>query len=169
MAAVLNPWAVSFLGFTYDPAPPTSTNPPITRTANSQVYLSKGFLSIGNFNKAPMYGTIGQFVVPFGLYASNMLTQTLTSALGQMTERAILLGYTSGSQGPYGSMFTFRGDSGTGGSLGHINQFGANLGYAHAFGKVQTDVGGGYIANIAVLAFFKGIFCLINCYMRNVL
>lgn len=150
MAAVLNQWAVSFLGFVYDPAPPSPNNPPITRAANSQVYLTKGFLSIGNLNQSPIYGTIGQFVLPFGLYATNMLTPTLTAQLGQLLERAILLGYNTGKEGPYGSMFTFRGDSGTGGTSGHINQLGLNIGYKTTFaGKVKADIGGGYIANIA--------------------
>ncbi|MBI5447733.1 MAG: LbtU family siderophore porin [Gammaproteobacteria bacterium] len=149
MAAVLNPWAVSFLGFVYNSNPPSLNNPPITRTANSEVQLSKGFLSIGNFNKTPVYGTIGQFVVPFGLYASNMLTPTLTSTMGQLLERAISIGYSAGEQGPYGALFTFKGDSGSGGTLGHINQVGLNIGYAHDFGTVKTDIGGGYIANIA--------------------
>lgn len=149
MAAVLNQWAVSFLAFVYDPAPPQPNNPPITRTANSEVYLNKGFLSIGNLNKTPLYGTIGQFVVPFGLYATNMLTPTLTAQLGQLLERAILLGYNTGKSGPYGSIFTFRGDSGTGGTTGHINQLGLNAGYKFTYGRVKTDIGGGYIANIA--------------------
>lgn len=150
MAAVLNQWAVSFLGFVYNSNPPSPNNPPITRTANSEVQLSKGFLSIGNFDKAPIYGTLGQFVVPYGSYASNMLTAPLTVSVGQMLERAILLGYSpSPKGGPYGSVFTFKGDSGSGGTLGHINQVGVNVGYAHNFQRIKTDIGGGYIANIA--------------------
>lgn len=149
MAAVLNRFAVSFLGFSYDSSAPSANNPPITRVTNSRVVLTKGFLSIGNLNKAPAYGTIGQFYVPFGLYASNMLSTPLTASVGEMLERAVLIGYSPGPQGPYGSVFTFKGDSGSGGTLGHINQVGVNAGLAKDFGKVKTDVGVGYIANIA--------------------
>lgn len=115
------------------------------RVFNSRVFVSRAFVTIGDLNCFPVYFTIGQMFVPFGRYASNMVTSTLTVELARTNERAVLLGlYTNGL---YGSVYGFRGDSNIDSS--GINQWGLNLGYEKSWSCGSINVGGGYIANIA--------------------
>src|SRR3990167_9219167 len=63
-------WAQGFLSIDYNSAPPITGS----RVTNSQLYLARGFITIGNLNITPFYFTAGQMYVPFGRYYSAMLT-----------------------------------------------------------------------------------------------
>ncbi len=141
--AQISEWATGFLTIAYD-------NSPLLRTiggvqmARSRFFLPRGFMTIGNFNKSPFYATFGQMYVPFGRYASNLLSPPLTLVLGRTTGRALLLGYDHG--GLYGSFYAFHGDTHTGGT--GVNQWGANTGYRYEYCDYKANVGAGYIANM---------------------
>lgn len=115
------------------------------RVFNSRVFVSRAFVTIGNLNCSPFYLTIGQMYIPFGRYASNMVTSTLTAELGRINERALLLGYYQ--NGVYASVYGFRGDTNV--NTSRINNYGANLGYEKSWKGGSVNLGVGHIHNIA--------------------
>ncbi len=116
-----------------------------SRIFNSRVFVSRAFVTIGDLNCIPLYFTIGQMFVPFGRFASNMVTSTLTVDLARTNERALLLGYYK--NGLYASVYGFRGESNV--NAPGVNQWGANLGYEKTFANGSLNIGGGYIGSIS--------------------
>lgn len=150
---VLGPshWISSLISMTYDKETGTSSGSFAnnSRDLNSRLFIRQAFITIGDFQKTPVYGSIGQMYVPFGTYSTNMVSTPLTLIVGRVKARAILLGYQPQAKDAfYASVFGFRGDTHTG-STSRINNGGINLGYRFAQGVFMGDVGGGVIANIA--------------------
>jgi hypothetical protein len=116
-----------------------------SRIFNSRVFISRAFFTIGDLDRFPVYFTMGQMFVPFGRYASNIITSPLTQLLGRTNERAILLGFYQ--SGFYGSTYVYRGDSNV--NAPGINAWGTNWGYDYTSKAGTANVGIGYIANIA--------------------
>lgn len=142
--AQVNNWVAGYMSFKYDNS---QINPP--RTSNSRIFLNKGFAVVGDLDLAPLYGTIGQAYVPFGVYASNMLSAPLTQLLGRTKARYVGVGYSQANgNNLYGSVYTFKGDSGTTSNSNRINQGGINLGFKYVNGGWNADVGAGYIASV---------------------
>ena len=69
----------------------------------------------------------GRYVVPFGVYETNMISDPVTLDLGETGRDAVMLAAESG--GLYGSVFAFNGDLDRGGD-DTIDGFGVALGYA---------------------------------------
>lgn len=154
-AYILGPssWTSALLELTYDNSVGTQEGSLFynTRTANSRVLVNKAFITIGDLSKSPIYGTIGQMFVPFGVYSTSMVSNPLTKLMARTQERAVELGYhPAGENAPYASLYAFKGDS-HGSSLSRINNGGVNLGYrlSQASGKYTEDLGGGVLGNIA--------------------
>ena len=83
--------------------------------------------------------------VPFGVYSSGMVTTPSTQSLGRINSRTALLGFSH--KGFYGSVYGFKGstlinshDSG---------EWGVNLGVKPHLGIIASDLGVGYVSNIA--------------------
>jgi hypothetical protein len=144
-------WLSGLFAFAYDDSTGPSegslnNNSP---TQNSRLFLSKAFITIGNFTDSPLYGTIGQLYVPFGTYSSNMVSNPLTKTLGRIKARAIVMGFQQrGDDALYASGFIFQGDTHVG-ATSRINNGGFNVGYRFNAGKISGDFGGGGIVNIA--------------------
>ena len=152
-AYILGPseWISSLISLNYDDNSGTSEGSlnNNSRSQNSRVYVSQAFVTLGNFQLSPLYGTFGQYYVPFGTYSSNMVSSPLTKILGRIQARAILLGYQPQLQNTwYASTYIFRGDSHAA-STSRVNNGGINLGYRFGHGLISSDVGMGVVANIA--------------------
>lgn len=146
-------WTLGFIEFNYNPSTPANsvfTSTSNYRTANSTVFINKAFITIGDFDKSPYYGSLGQFYVPFGTYSSVMLSDPFTKTLGRTKERALLIGMQQQSDNAfYGSAFIFRGDSHAA-SVSKVNNGGVNVGVRYKCGGlVHGDLGGGVMGNIA--------------------
>jgi hypothetical protein len=145
-------WTLGFVEFMYDGTTPK--NSPYTsdseyRVSNSRVFINKAFMTIGDFARTPWYGTLGQSYVPFGLYSSFMVSDTLTKILTRTKARYLEAGYMQQTPNAlYGSLFIFRGDSHVG-AESKINNGGFNLGYKFDAGFLKANLGTGLIANIA--------------------
>jgi hypothetical protein len=144
-------WLSGLFAFSYDERSGASEGS-LSNNAhvlNSRVFLSKAFITIGNFIESPLYGTVGQLFVPFGTYSTNMISSTLTQILGRTKARAIVLGFQQrGDNALYASGYIFKSDAYTG-STNRVNNGGFNMGYRFVAGAINGDVGGGVIANIA--------------------
>jgi hypothetical protein len=112
-----------------------------------QVEVDEGTITLGNIDKYPFYLTVGKFVLPFGNYETNMISDPLTLEIGETPQSAVQLGLESSNF--YGSMYVFNGDIDKGGEDDKIKSFGANAGYTFKAENFCLDIGAGWINNIA--------------------
>ncbi len=138
VAPFISSWADGLIALNYDSSPPSTGS----RVTNSRIYLSRGFLTIGNLNYTPLYFTIGQIYAPFGRYSSLMLTTPLTESMARLEVRAALLGFYD--NGFYAQAYGFQGNK-VSGLDRLLRQGGVNAGYQ----TTSLDFGAGYVSNIA--------------------
>ncbi|BBB15841.1 uncharacterized protein RVIR1_13960 [Candidatus Rickettsiella viridis] len=146
---LVNKWVTGLIAFVYDNSPP-STSP--RRIDNSNVFLERGFLTVGNLAEFPVYGTIGQFYMPFGQYSSAMISDPFTKTLGRTKARAISIGFSKELNAENNlnlAAFVFRGPTRT--SIGNngLHNYGANVDYTFKKPKWSLDLAGSYIRSIA--------------------
>lgn len=151
-------WTLGYFELNYDDINPansifTTTNQ--YTVANSRVFINRAFITIGNYDKSPVYGSIGQFYVPFGVYSSVMVSSPFTKSLTRTKARSILLGFQQQDRDValYGSAYVFRGDSHAD-SVSKIDNGGLNVGVkfdkaAFSPNIFNGRIGAGIIANIA--------------------
>ena len=137
--AEINPFVSGFLAFEYD----NSASSPI-RVANSRVFVRQAFINIGNFDYSPVFGTLGQFFLPFGQYSTYMLSAPLPEFIGRVRQRAIAIGYHP-EQGFYGIGYVFQGDA----NASSRTNGGINVGYKGSHGKLNTNFTLGLISDLA--------------------
>lgn len=146
---LVNNWTTGLIAFVYDNSPP-NTSP--RRIDNSNVFLERGFLTFGNLALFPLYGTIGQFYVPFGQYSSGMISDPFTKTLGRTKARAIALGFSKQFD-PENNLnlaaFVFRGPTKTSMGNNGLHNYGANIEYIFTKPKWNLDLAASYIRNIA--------------------
>jgi len=144
---IINSWVTGLMTFNYDNSMTTPR-----RISNSRIFVNDAFITIGNFCKSPFYASMGQMFLPFaGQYSSFMLSTPLPQQLGDVRERALLLGYQPMSNnGLYAAIYAFNGPSNTDiHDRLNINEGGANLGFKYHFCSWSFDIGASYISNIA--------------------
>lgn len=146
----VNEWIGGIASIRYDNGFVSGTNG--DRVGNSRFYLKRGFITFGNLFKSPWYASAGQMTVPFGRYATYMLTSPVTALLGQSHERAVLVGYDKN----YGhDEFQWQGYMAatrwnTASKDDQVNQAGLNAQFEHHFSDdVSWATGLGWIYNLA--------------------
>ena len=120
----------------------------------SNIYLKRGFITVGDLSQSPFYGSIGQMYVPFGKYSSWLVSSSLTKKLGKTSGRAIDVGYAK--DGFVGTGFVMHGDSkkvnqsSTSENEDNINAWGLNIEKHLDLAKdTKVTVGAGYTSNLA--------------------
>jgi hypothetical protein len=151
-------WTLGYFELNYEDANPGNTIFITTNqytVANSRVFVNRAFITIGDFQRSPFYGSIGQFYVPFGVYSSVMVSNPLTKTLMRTKARSILVGFQQqdGTPSFFGAAYLFPGDSHAQ-SVDKVNNGGLNFGIKFdqaAFSKYifHSKIGVGVIANIA--------------------
>jgi hypothetical protein len=144
MNAIASSWATAFMSMDFNGSPISAGN----REPNSTIFLGRGFATIGNLNRFPVYFTAGLMYVPFGRYANGMVTTPLTMSLAKIRTPAALLGFSL-DNGLRGSIYGYSGSQTSGGQP-LFKQGGADVGYKHKINKEDAlSVGGGWVSNIA--------------------
>src|SRR3989344_349273 len=105
---IISKWANAFFDIDYDKNAAPYTND-VSKVDNSRLYLERGFLTIGNLNRSPVYGSVGQMYVPFGHYGSYLVGTPLTDLLAKTTARALSVGYVQGAFN--GQAYVYQGDT----------------------------------------------------------
>lgn len=156
VAADMTSWLLGYINIAYDPNP----SPKLQRqsetlfdtnaVANSNIYLSTGFLVFGDLTRFPLYATLGQNFLPFGEYITNMFGVPLTARLGRMRQRSFLVGFQEPhtNDGFNASVFVFTGNTKFANRV-NIKNGGANAGYVLAVKYFKLVAGASFIANIA--------------------
>lgn len=146
---LVNKWVTGLIAFVYDNS---GRNTAPRRIDNSNVFLERGFLTVGNLAEFPVYGTIGQFYVPFGQYSSAMVSDPFTKTLGRTKARAIALGFSKQFNAENNlnlAAFGFGGPTRTSLQNNSFDNYGANIDYTFTKPHWSLDLAGSYIRNIA--------------------
>lgn len=144
--ALASQWASAFMSIDYDSS---TANPILGNLDNSsRLYMRRAFVTIGDLNVTPLYGSLGQMYVPFGTYSYMLVTSPVTSSLAKTDSTAVTLGYHH--QGVTVVAYGFNGHSVFNNiSPNKIDSWGANASWAgHFFGDKQI-FGVGYISTLA--------------------
>ncbi len=148
-AYILGPshWTSGLIELSYDNNNSVTSNNP---TKNSRVFINKGFIVIGDLLQSPVYASIGQMYVPFGVYSTTLVSSPMTKTLGRTQARAIAVGYhPQETNALYATTYAFNGGTYTTSSQNKVDNGGLNAGYHFQVGSLHANLGGGVIANIA--------------------
>ena len=137
-------WITGYMNLVYDDSVEGTT--PNVRTANSNVYVDRAFVTIGDLNQSPLFGTAGQIYAPFGTYDSYLITDPTTEILGETKVRALELGLAEG--GFEFEPYVYKPNT----SPGDIEDgWGLNVSYQHPIGSngMANRLGVSYIADLS--------------------
>jgi hypothetical protein len=131
--AMASKWATGFMSLGYD-------------SSTSEVFVSRGFVTIGNLDKSPFYLTAGQVYLPFGRYYSGLITAPLTLSLARIEDQAVILGYSKNNFSMQG--YAYPGiNANADGTVFHAGGFNAN--YKMIFNpSLNLNVGSGVISDM---------------------
>lgn len=110
---------------------------------DDKIEVDEAFITLGNAEKYPLSLQAGRFVVPFGVYETNCLSDSLTKEIFETKEDAVMV--TFESNGLYAKAYVFNGDTNEGGGDDAIEHFGVNVGYAYESDGFSADFGVGYL------------------------
>jgi hypothetical protein len=143
LVGYVHPWVTGFFSLRYDEEFAPSAMSSIMRTA---VLVDRVFVTIGDLDKFPIYGSIGKRYVAFGQYIDYMVTRPLTRSLGRIKARQISVSYQHpGSAGLYATAFIYNGNS----PVTPKQQFGGTVGYEIQSQQIYGNAGFDYVSNMA--------------------
>lgn len=132
--AIIGPWVGGFMAFEYNNAPVSTGD----REPVSTLFLDRGFVTLGNLNRFPVYFSAGEMYLGFGKFSSLMLTTPLTKSMGRLRSAVASLGYSA--SGVFASVYGYSGEqTHDGTNTSTIQQGGADLGYQSSFGQNGQD------------------------------
>lgn len=89
---------------------------------------------------------VGQMYVPFGLYATNMISDPLTLEISETRESVIRVG--GGIMNLYASVYIFKGTTRKTGAEKNVDQAGGRINYFVSGAGFELDLGVDYINNL---------------------
>lgn len=108
--------------------------------------VDEAFINLGGTEVFPVYFKGGRYVVPFGVYDGNTITDPLTSEAFETKEDAVTVGSAFGPITV--DAFIYNGETNEGGGDANIEQFGGALGYAFGNDSVAMEAHVGYSSSI---------------------
>lgn len=108
--------------------------------------VDEAFIALGGTEKFPTYVQAGRYVVPFGVYDGNTVSDPLTTEAFETKEDAVMVG---SSFGPVSfDVYAYNGDTNEGGDESNVEQFGAVVGYVLETDGVEIEAHLGYSSSI---------------------
>ncbi len=143
----VNDWVNAEMVFLYEDAMGNTT------ADEGDVSLDVGTITFGNSELIPFYFSAGKMYVPYGAILTHfpddpLVDQPMTLAFGEMSEKAVLVGYEN--SGINVSGYVFNGEVDESGSDNTIEDFGFDVNYTGPEDSaVELFTGLSYISNIA--------------------
>lgn len=138
-----SPWATGVLVVSYD----GKKNSKFSDNYEGEFSLDRGFVTLGQLAKCPVYFSVGKMYAPFGSYSSHMLTDTSAKILGKVHDNMAILGFTY--QGlEMQSFFLSGGAKSEGGNI-LWKHFGANLAYNFVSNQLKVTLASSVLGNFA--------------------
>ena len=125
--------------------------------------VDEAIITLAPESTGPFSFTFGRTTIPFGAYETNLVSDPLTTDLGETSETIAMLGFES--NGLYGNAYVFNGDQDKDGSDSKIDNVGLNIGYAWESGDQALDASIGYVSDLGDSDGLEGGF---TTYSRNV-
>ncbi len=140
--ALINPWVEGLMSLVYTSEPPAEGG---DITSNSSVSVDKAFINVGNLDKTPFYMTAGQVYVPFGQFASNMVSGPMITALAKTQVRSAMFGFAPESDNSFfGTVYAYNSDT----TLNNSGAGGANLVYQFGDDHINGNFGVSLTSNM---------------------
>ena len=111
-----------------------------------KIDIDEAFVTLGNTDKFPLTLQAGRYVVPFGAFASNTISDPLTLEAFETKEDAVMVGIEE--VGMHAGFYVFNGDTNEGEGDDTIEHFGAHLGYSLEKEQLSFQVGLGYLSSV---------------------
>ncbi len=108
--------------------------------------IDEAYILVGNEDAFPLVGQFGRFIVPFGVYEGNTISDPLTKEAFETKEDAAMANLGIGDF--YGNLYVFNGDTNENGGSDNIEQFGVNVGYEMNSDDLVFGAGMGYINSV---------------------
>jgi hypothetical protein len=140
--ALVSPWAAGFMSVKYNSLPANSSSP----APAGGVSLDRGFVTLGNLNKSPLYFSVGDMYVPFGQFSTPMYLAPVTTSLARIKSPTALIGYYS--KGLNLVAFGYGGSQKVDNDM-IFQQGGARVSYEFKHGANDLTVGASMVSNIA--------------------
>jgi len=109
-------------------------------------FIDEAFILLGDTERFPLSLTAGKFYMPFGNFATNMISDPLTLEIGEINDAGLSLGFES--HGFSAALYGYKGMNETG-SSDTIKGFGAMAGYGYKQDAFSVNGGLSWINNIA--------------------
>ncbi|HBI15940.1 MAG TPA: hypothetical protein DDY20_10580 [Desulfobulbaceae bacterium] len=113
---------------------------------DNHVIVDEGTITLGNEEEFPVVLTAGKMYLPFGLYESNMVSDTLPLEIGEINDTAVLAGFRLA--GLRGGVHVFNGDVNEAGESDRIESWGASVGYSYEGETFSLETGLDWLSNI---------------------
>lgn len=108
--------------------------------------IDEAFILVGNEDAFPLVGQFGRFIVPFGVYEGNTISDPLTKEAFETKEDAAMANLGIGDF--YGNLYVFNGDTNEGGGSDNIEHFGVTVGYEMRNDNLVFGAEMGYINSV---------------------
>ena len=133
LAAEATEWAKGVFGVEWD-------------DEEDKITINETFVVLGGSESFPATVQAGRFIVPFGVFAANTVSDPLTKEAFETKEDAVMFGYEK--NGFTARVYAFNGDTNEGGDEESIDHYGAALRYTQEHDGLTLNAGLGYINSI---------------------
>lgn len=132
-------WLSAYGAINYDPSKTTG-----------QVFMNRGFITLGDLSVVPLYVSAGKMYVPFGRYASSMVTEPYTRDIGRTRVNAIEFGFQQpGDNAAHAEVYLYQGVDRYLSNQQYDNlEYGTEAGYQFNIQDWSGELGTGAISNL---------------------
>lgn len=152
--AQLADWVSAHMTLAYDVDPATAykyADPTNNQLQDPVFFAEEGTITLANFNKSPLWMTLGRQYLLFGSTMRSSISKPLSQYLSEGNSLALTVGAAQSVGGGYqvnGDVYGFQGVQKKTSSSAVINAWGANLGLGQSTADYATNLNVGYLSNL---------------------